>query len=228
MYVPPGIEEKVADHMNIYLNSQLLQKMYAIWSNIPDAIDSADLQAKIASEFVSFLSVKIFHGTNHLLLTIVDDMDFSMNLLAEMEDRYAYMLPKECFGSIYHNFGNLMERACFGGILLLECWESNNYSQNVLSSKTETFRALTVVPSIASIGLGKLDYVVPTEAAQPTWKRSRSTSRLAKTHGQNEDGISKEESGEEGEIAEQDELEDDEFLPVHMWPSAKRVATARP
>jgi len=67
-------------------------------------------------------------------------------------------------------------------------------------------------------------------ASQPIWKRSRSTSRLAKTHGQNKDGISKEESDKEGEIAEQDddELEDDEFLPVHMWRLAKRVATARP
>jgi len=102
-------------------------------------------QTELTVQFTSFLAGKIFNGLNHLLLALVDELDPTFNLISTSRDGYSCALPKKRFGKTFKDFGNLLERACFGGILLLECWENLNLGTKVLLAGDESL----LLPKIA-------------------------------------------------------------------------------
>jgi hypothetical protein len=224
IYIRPGAEEKVTDHMRIYINAHLLLRMDLVLN----ANANSFIRAKLVSEFTSLLAGKIFHEANHLLLTLVDDADMSMNLIGVTDKGEACTPPKKHFGFIFKDFGSLMERACFGGILLLECWEEMSLSPKVLIAKCESLKPRTAVPTISSIGMGVLDSVVPFEATEPTTSRKRPRSSSSR---QSSSSKTQECESESDEAGDAEEGEGTKFVSVQLWSSKKRqstVATARP
>ena len=223
LYVRPDADTKVDQSMKVYINAHLLIKMNAVMENLKSKIGRTEL----VMQFTSFLASKIFHELNHLLLFIVDDMDPSMNLIGIPKDGSACTPPKNHFGKTFNDFGSLMERACFGGILLLECWESCNLGTRVLLSCDETLKNPKPVPTIASVGKGELAYVSP--VAEPVTGQKRAPSTSAGNSHEKDEGGGEEGSTNEEEDASVGEQLADRFLSVDQWPTARlqRRATAR-
>ena len=226
MYIRPGEKEKVTDSMNIYLNTHFLLHLHRVYQATASNADEPLARAQLEREFIAFLAAKLFHESNHLLLTLADDADLSMHLIGVTETGEACTPAKRHFGSIFKDFGCLMERACFGGILLMECWQKLNFSHKVVAAKSETLKSPVLVPTIVSIGEGVLSNVVPEEATgEPSKKRARKSARMSsgtEINGRDDEGATScTDSDAEG-------AKKQVFLPVSLWSTARRVPTARP
>lgn len=123
----------------ININKSLLRALWDTYDAAPTITQNKMKRGQKTKDelrrlWVALLAVKIYHATSHVLLNLVDSAALRLICVGKYETRC--IPPKKFNGSIFNDFGNVMEIASFGGMLSV----SDNWTgQDLILSTDEAW-----------------------------------------------------------------------------------------
>ena len=161
---------------DVNINKSFLRSLFSTYDTAPTgapgakkkSIDGKD-KDELEALWIAVLAIKTFHAATHYLLTFLNSS--ALHLLGVTEEGYQLTPPKKFKDTTFFDFGNLLERVCFGGVIgVSDDWSG----QNLVSSDDEGFSVTTVVTSVSSVLRGEIG-VLPTSRLDTTVAESADT-----------------------------------------------------